>query len=198
MRTIGKKVLLAGILLATGTAIGQSTPANKSNKSIAIFDLGVMYNAERSNRIEGESFWLQGGSLDAAFPLYRDLGMAMNVSGVNSSNLGSGQNAFSKVTFVAGPRYSFQGKGFRIFGESLFGGVHGFNAIFPTPLGAKKSADAFALQAGGGLDIDWTRHLAIRLIEADYVRTQLPNGSTNLQNDLKLSAGIVLRLPVYW
>lgn len=61
-----------GVLLATGTAIGQSGPDNQTSKRVAMFDLGVIYSAERNNQIGGDVFGLQGGSLEAAFPLYRD------------------------------------------------------------------------------------------------------------------------------
>jgi hypothetical protein len=35
------------------------------------------------------------------------------------------------------------------------------------------------------------RHLSVRLIEVNWLRTQLPNSTTNIQNDLELGAGIV-------
>jgi hypothetical protein len=50
-----------------------------------------------------------------------------------------------------------------------------------------------AVLAGGGLDIPMNRHVVIRAIQGDYLRTQLPNGEGNQQNLLRLSAGIVLR-----
>ena len=34
----------------------------------------------------------------------------------------------------------------------------------------------------------------LRLIEADYVRTQLPNGGNNQQNTLRLASGINFHL----
>ena len=38
------------------------------------------------------------------------------------------------------------------------------------------------------------RHVAIHAIQADYLRTQLPNASGNQQNLLRVSAGIVFRV----
>ena len=74
--------------------------------------------------------------------------------------------------------------------------MHGFDAVFPSVSGARKAANAFAMQAGGGVDLDLRKYLALRLIQASYVRTSLPNGSDSLQNNLKLAAGIVWRIPV--
>ena len=47
-----------------------------------------------------------------------------------------------------------------------------------------------AVQAGGGLNWYLSKHWGVRLIEADYVRTALPNAAANIQNDMRLSAGI--------
>jgi hypothetical protein len=50
---------------------------------------------------------------------------------------------------------------------------------------------------GGGYDIDYKKHLALRLIDASWVRSRIPNSTTDTQNDLRLSAGVVFRFPVY-
>jgi hypothetical protein len=50
------------------------------------------------------------------------------------------------------------------------------------------------MAAGGGVNIDLSRHLALRAFQADYFLTSLPNNSTNLQNSLRLGAGIVFKL----
>ena len=49
------------------------------------------------------------------------------------------------------------------------------------------------LKAGGGMNLNLKPHLALRLFEADYLRTQLPNSTNNAQNNLQLGAGLVLR-----
>jgi hypothetical protein len=43
------------------------------------------------------------------------------------------------------------------------------------------------------LDIAVTHHLSLRAFEADWLRTQLPNADTNVQNNTRLAAGAVLR-----
>jgi peptidoglycan-associated lipoprotein len=48
---------------------------------------------------------------------------------------------------------------------------------------------------GGGMDIDLTPRIAVRVLQADWLRTQLPNGASNVQNSLQLGAGIVWHLP---
>jgi hypothetical protein len=46
------------------------------------------------------------------------------------------------------------------------------------------------MQFGGGLDLRFAKHIGIRAVEADYVRSTLPNNAGNVQNDLRLAAGI--------
>jgi hypothetical protein len=65
------------------------------------------------------------------------------------------------------------------------------------------SANAFAMAFGGGIDIALTRHLAIRAVQVDYVRTQfsatdalttgLSSSLGNRQNSFRYSTGIVFR-----
>jgi hypothetical protein len=47
------------------------------------------------------------------------------------------------------------------------------------------------MAAGGGVDLSLTRHLAFRLVQADYLLTLLPNRTNNLQNNFRFSTGIV-------
>jgi hypothetical protein len=48
--------------------------------------------------------------------------------------------------------------------------------------------------AGGGLDIGLTRHIAVRAFEADYYLTRFDNGVNDHQNNLRIDAGVVIRL----
>jgi hypothetical protein len=107
---------------------------------------------------------------------------------------------YSLISFTAGPRYTYKVDHHltsRLFIETLFGGTHAFGAAFPAPGGPAQSVNVFAMQLGGGYDIDLGSHFAIRVIDAHYVQTRIPNGTNNTQNDLRLGAGIVYHLPVH-
>lgn len=194
MRTLVGIMLFLGAV--TGLAAAQSAVVKELN-TVPSLDLGVMYVGERSKASYGDDFWLQGASAEAAFSAYKRLGVALNVTGASKGDVNTEGKSVSKVAFVAGPRYSQpwqRGHG-RVYVEALFGGAHGFDGIFPAKGGAKNTANAFAMQAGGGWDVAWKKHWTIRAIEVDYVRTHLPNGYTNVQNNLKLGAGVLFRLP---
>jgi hypothetical protein len=77
----------------------------------------------------------------------------------------------------------------------LIGQSWGFDSYFPSASGVQTDATSFAFHVGGGVDLGLSRHFAVRVLQADWLRTQFPNASTNVQNNLGLSAGIVFRIP---
>jgi len=101
----------------------------------------------------------------------------------------------NKITFLAGPRYTWlawpghatpQTTGScKSSGRRCSAGRKGFNSYYPAVPAATSSANSLAIQAGGGLNLYLTRNFGLRLLEADYVRTALPNAATNLQNDMR-------------
>jgi peptidoglycan-associated lipoprotein len=82
----------------------------------------------------------------------------------------------------------------QFFGELLLGDVHGFNSIFPTTIGFTSSATSFAVQTGGGIDAFVSKRFAVRAIEVEYLRTDLPNNYSNVQNDPHLGFGVTYHL----
>ena len=52
------------------------------------------------------------------------------------------------------------------------------------------------MDVGGGLDVRLNHRFALRALRASYLRTQFPNTTTNVQNSLSLSAGVVMRFGI--
>jgi hypothetical protein len=80
-----------------------------------------------------------------------------------------------------------------LFADALFGGIHAFDGAFSVAAGTNSSANAFATQLGGGLDLNLGKDFGIRPLEVDYVRTTLPNSASNTQDNLRLAFGITYR-----
>lgn len=160
------------------------------------------------NRMVG----LNGGDASLAFNLNRYLGLVADFGGYNTTRLnltGPGANPVREAdasgtvyTYMGGPRLSFRhSERVTPFVQALFGGVHaspvtlsGCSGNLCTPL---PTQNAFALAAGGGIDVKVLRHLAIRVVQAEYMMTRFAGVATNgsrMQNDLRLSTGVVLRL----
>jgi outer membrane immunogenic protein len=202
--SICSSVLLAGtcILAATG-AWAQTTSTQQRSKVSA--DMAVTFTAERG-QLAGAgmgSFWLKGGGADAAMTLWKCLGIAASVNGNHTANAAPGVDV-NQIEFTGGPRCTLpvltghsgatDQRRLQLFGQGLFGGVHAFNGVYPSSSGVTPSASSFALSAGGGLNLYFSKHLGVRLLEADYVRTALPNNASNVQNDLRLSFGVTYHI----
>jgi hypothetical protein len=194
-------LLLAAPLLLAVSLRAQAVAAVSTSGHQEV-DLAVTYTAQHSNLVSNPTFWQQGGSVELSSQTYRGFGIAANIAGTNVGNAASSGTGLSMVTATFGPRYTWYrptGAGRKwslaIFGQGLIGEAHGFNSYFPTAAGPLTDYNSFALQVGGGVDIGLSRHFAVRAFQADWLRTQFPNSTTNIQNTFRISAGIVLRFP---
>lgn len=180
--------LTAGLLLLLGSVALRAQTAPR-------VDLAVSFLAERSIQANTAlGFWAQGGSLELGADLFHGFGAAANVSGVHTASIGAGGVPLSLVTTTFGPRYRWH-NGHRVspYGEALLGEADGFRSLFPSSAGADSSASSLALQVGGGVDLTLSHHVAVRVVEASWQRTRLPNGTNARQNSLQLGAGLVAR-----
>jgi hypothetical protein len=79
--------------------------------------------------------------------------------------------------------------------SATYAGVsgNGLHSVFPGPSGANDSADGLAVYIGGGVNLQLKHRFAVRAIEANWLRTQMPNATTNVQNNLRLGAGLIYK-----
>lgn len=190
-----RKTLLLVVLLAGATfSPAQSMPA--TNREGGAIEAAITY-APTYAKISNTScncFWFQGGAAEVAIPLRAKLAVVGNVTGQHATGI---TNELNKVDYVAGPRYSFaipyrhfeRMKKSRLFVEALAGAVHATNGIFPEAGSSESSATSYALQLGGGDDLALRSRFGLRLFEADYVRSGLPNNGSNSQNDVRFATG---------
>ncbi len=180
--------LLITILFVAGAVEAQQQPVGE-------IDLAVTYTANRANLTTNPSFWMQGGGAELAGQLWHGLAGVANITGLHTGGGTSGV-PLSIVTDTFGPRYTWSiptkmRREVSVFGQGLIGEAHGFYSTFPGRPGASTNALSFALQLGGGVDIGLSHHFALRAVEGDWLRTQLPNSTTNVQNDFRIASGIV-------
>jgi outer membrane immunogenic protein len=170
--------------------------ANSKAQDVPRVDMGVDYNYVRTNAPPGGCgcITLHGGDGWVAFNFMPSIALVGQVSGQHASNIeGSGAD-LTLSSFLVGPRYSFTvTRRIVPFAQVLLGGAHATGSLAPDHIGIAGSSNAFAMTAGGGLDIGLSRHLAIRTAQIDYFMTRFSNGVNDRQNNLRLSAGIVLR-----
>jgi len=140
-------------------------------------------------------FALEGAAVDAAwghvgagasFSLAADAGVE------HTNSVGDAPYGLTLTTIMAGPRLWLPGRKVHIFGQALFGFVHGSNSEFPQNNTLVPSANSFALDLGGGADYAIGSRFSVRVLQVDYLRTSLPNVSSNWQNNLRIGTGITL------
>jgi opacity protein-like surface antigen len=196
----------AQVSAAAPYSSGQDVGAPKVEVFLGYSYLQAVPKLAAGNRL----VWLNGGSASIAYNLNRHLGIVADIGDYTNSEIRF-QGAYAAtvdvdnanggaLSYLFGPRYSFrQHDRFTPFAQVLFGGVHAgavilSNCNFSCTL--LPDQNAFAMTAGGGLDIKVRRHLAIRVIQAEYMMTRFQDyntGKSATQNDMRLSAGIVFR-----
>jgi len=136
----------------------------------------------------GENCHGGGGSVAGNLNSY--FGVVGEFAGCKVTGLGGGVSAHA-LSYLFGPRLTYRASGnFEPFGEFLFGGVH----VSASGGGATVTDNAFAMAVGGGADYKFSRSVAIRVGQFDYLYTKFNFGpGYTHQNNFRLQAGVVYR-----
>jgi hypothetical protein len=158
-------------------------------------DLAVTYDAAQANIVFGSNFWMQGGSVQIHGQFWHGLGVVADVGGLRTGDAHGTGVGLDLVTATFGPRYtrSWPRRRYAVFGQALAGDAHGFDSVFPATNAVTSSANGLALQVGGGMNVQFSRHFAWRGFEVAWLRTHLPNATTNVENNLRVGTGLVFR-----
>ena len=191
--SIRVKVLLTGAYMMAGLTVWGQQAQSSPSPTKGSLELALVYNPLMSNVVGSSGFWMQGGSVQIHGQFWRGLGVVADVSGLHTANTGASPGVgLDLVTATFGPRYTWSlGDRYAVYGQVLAGEANGLHSIFPAAGGANDSADSLALYAGGGVNVHLKNRLALRAIEANWLRTQMPNATTNVQNNLRLGAGLI-------
>lgn len=93
-------------------------------------------------------------------------------------------------TYLFGPRVSARSTGFVVFGHALFGGAR-------TKVERFESSTDFAMAIGGGVDVNLSKRIAVRLAQVDYL--PIKSDTTVFRNDdwsnnVRFQIGVVFRI----
>ena len=198
-----KGLLLSGALVFGATLAGaQSSPIHDS-RPVTIDVAGtIIFEHSQIAQRNGNRFWPKGGGVNAAFTVWKGLGMAVDVSGEHASNIQNGVN-LGKFSVMAGPRYTFNLAGLgeaafgehrpRVFVQGLLGPTHAFDSLFPGPISLSTSANALSVKLGGGVDVPMSRSLAVRAVEMGWIHSDYSNAAADVQNDFRIGFGLTYR-----
>lgn len=189
-----RKVLLAGACFMSVLSAWGQAPGAKGISSRSL-EVAVTFDALHANTVPGSNFWMQGGAIQVAGQITRNWSVAADISGLHTADMPNTGVGLDLITAVFGPRYTMTlpNKRFRIYGQAMGGEANGVNSLFPNPKGATSSANGVALLMGGGLDYPASQRISVRAIDASWLRTALSNGTTTVQNNLRLGSGLAFR-----
>ncbi len=164
-------------------------------------EVSAGYVYQGSHTLAGSALSFNGGRTDFAVYLPLHMSAVGEFAGTTANSLNGSPVGTTLLTYMAGPRYRIPLKGsgkkaypISPFGQFLMGGTRATNGSFPTMLGLMPTATSLAMSAGGGLDIAVGHRVSIRLLQADYLYTRLPNLVNSHQNHYRIGAAIVFRL----
>ncbi len=131
------------------------------------------------------------GNVNRWFSLVGDFG-AYRIKDLPPSITGSA------YTYLFGPQFSRRGERWTPFVHALFGAATLADiqvSTTPSPsafFNRSFSANSFATALGGGVDVNFNKHIGARLFQAEYLMTRFTDGNNNKQNNLRAAAGLVL------
>jgi peptidoglycan-associated lipoprotein len=196
-------LLLNIAAVSTGQAVAQDQAAGKADKPPRA-ELAVDYSYLHSNAPPGGCgcFNLNGGSATFAWRLkpastagLGSFALVGDVTVVNTGTISNSGDSLTVSTFTGGGRYlpRLGHLPLEPFGQALIGFAHSSGTLVQgqNP-GAANAAAAFAANLGGGIDVHATPRFSLRLVEADYLLTAFDNGTNDHQNNIRISAGLVV------
>jgi hypothetical protein len=175
--------LLGLVLLVSFSAAAQD------NSKIDIF-AGYSY-LHTSPGLHESSFKASGGDASIAYNVNSWGSLVAEVGGVHASTISGHDVDANAETVLAGPKISlFRSSKLTPFAQALFGYAHS-NAAFNL---TTKNFNGFAMSPGVGLDWNATRHIGLRLGQADYLFQRMPSSTNQVNwNNFRYSAGVVFR-----
>jgi peptidoglycan-associated lipoprotein len=188
---------LAAVSAAQVVAQAPVQPAATSNKQPRA-ELALGYTYLHSNAPPGGCgcFNLNGGNATFAWTVKPgSFALVGDVAITHAGTISSTGDSLTLSTFTAGGRYTphVGHSSLHPYGQVLAGLAHSSGTLVQgTNPGAANAGAAFAGNFGGGLDLRVTRRYSVRLAEADYLLTTVDNGTNNHQNNLRISAGVVV------
>lgn len=192
------RLLLLSAAMAAAAA-GQAAHAQQTPPAVGQprAELALDYSYLRSNAPPGGCgcFNLNGGSATFAWRFKESLALVGDASATHSGAITPTGYDLTLSTFTAGLRYRTRigQSALHPYGQILAGLAHSSGSLVQGTSPALSNASAaFAGKVGGGVDLNASRRFALRLIEADYLVTTFDNGTNNHQNNLRLSAGVVI------
>lgn len=192
-------LLLAIAADSTRSAAAQGSTSTPPREEPLRAELAIDYSYVRSNAPPASCtcFNLNGGSGTFAWPVKQGgFAAVADLTIDHASAIGGSGLSLSLTTLTGGTRYvpRIGHSSLQPFAQVTVGLAHASGKLVgPGTPGAINAGGAFAANMGGSLDVRANRRFSVRLAEVDYLLTTVHNNTNNHQNDLRISAGVVVR-----
>jgi Outer membrane protein beta-barrel domain len=190
-------IFVAVFSFFVGNSFGQKalSQAPLPRQQPDLVDLSLGYNYIHLDETAPEEKNLNGVDVSAFVNVTSWLGLGgdfMADFGSRDQQITSRRSATidsQRYLYLFGPRVTvWRDPKFRAFVEALGGGVHAKAEFSFASFNQHASEDAFAMAFGGGFDWRFSDHLSWRIIQADYLPTNL---SDQWQSNFRASTAIV-------
>jgi hypothetical protein len=158
--------------------------------------IGANYTYVRTNVVPGcNCFSMNGGGVQVEYGLRPHLSLLGDFTATHQGGITPDHYDLTQFTFAGGIRYrpALSSRRIQPFGDLLFGAAHTTGSLSPDNTGFGSST-AFAFQTGGGIEFRLGKRWTLVPVQADYLLTTFSNGADDHQNDLRISAGIRIRI----
>jgi opacity protein-like surface antigen len=208
MAAAGETKMRKLVVLAVAVMLPLALMAQESPKAEVFGGYSLLRNS--GNNLNG---WEAQGTANFTphFGITADFSGNYHTVGSLSPFTGTTISANQRLyNYLIGPKVTAAFDRFSVFGHGLFGVAHsslGAGVTLPIIGGVSTgltSANAFAMALGGGVDIELSRHVALRAGQLDYLYTRFnptdalstglfSNSLSGHQNSFRYSTGIVFR-----
>jgi hypothetical protein len=191
-----RRVLSAVLIALPVCSVTPSIHAQASGPS----DLGMTFTQQRSKFVGNSSsdfFYLRGATIDYGYTFWKGIGPVVSFNGLAVTNLRQ-QIDIHQVSFIGGARYTYSvghitptvwNRRGSIFAEAQTGFVTATAGYYPSGNTLTSNASNITYSFGGGINYNLYHDFELRLM-SHYVVTDLPNGGTNQQRNIQVSAGV--------
>ena len=184
-----RSLLLSTVLLLAGACAALAQQDTYSG------DAAAAYHWMHANAGPGQCgcFGMNGGGLSGSWNFRSSWSAVVDISAENTSSASPASNSLTLVSYLAGTRYKIPQPWLEgnhkphPFAQVILGAAHAGGGEAGVADGSYK----FATRIGGGVDVPFSAHFAVRIIQIDYYLTTFANAINDHQNNLLVGAGVV-------
>jgi peptidoglycan-associated lipoprotein len=156
-------------------------------------EIALDYNYIHTNAPPGGCgcFLMNGGNGSYAYHLGAQFAVVIEVGAVHASKVDASGLDLTLTSYLTGPRFFYRRPNARVvpYGQVLLGAVRATGGLAPANSVGAPSSTVFGSTLGGGVELNISRTITLRVAQVDYFVTTFDNQVAGHQNNLQISTG---------